>query len=185
VTGVRQPFIGSRTTLNKSDLSNASQHALFNLICVPYICFRIVGFYVEPLSVKHTFASGSATTLTTCTQPSASSKHLDYDSVREKMKMAPGNLVFTYGVEWRKSDVKWASRWDVYLSRNHAVSDNVHWFSIINSLLIVLFLSFMVGMILYRTLSHDINKYNKVSKIAVQTNACVRSSINFVASIKS
>jgi transmembrane 9 superfamily protein 2/4 len=59
--------------------------------------------------------------------------------------------------------VKWASRWDVYLSMNHAVPDRVHWFSIVNSILIVVFLAFMVAMILVRTLNKDISKYNKVS----------------------
>lgn len=123
--------------------------------------------------MKHSFANGDwngvgdPPSLSTCAKPSSSSKHLEFDSIKEHMKVLPGHLVFTYGVEFRPSEVKWASRWDVYLSMNHAVPDKVHWFSIINSLLIVLFLSFMVGMILYRTLSHDINKYNKVSFILI------------------
>jgi transmembrane 9 superfamily protein 2/4 len=76
--------------------------------------------------------------------------------------VAEGKLIFSYGVEWRPSDVLWASRWDVYLSMNHAVPDKVHWFSIVNSVLIVVFLAFMVAMILVRTLHKDITKYNKV-----------------------
>jgi len=51
---------------------------------------------------------------------------------------------------------------DVYLSMNHAVPDKVHWFSIVNSILIVLFLAFMVAMILVRSLNRDISKYNRV-----------------------
>jgi hypothetical protein len=47
-------------------------------------------------------------------------------------KVLNGPVVFTYDVEWRASDILWASRWDVYLSMNHAVPDKVHWFSIIN-----------------------------------------------------
>ena len=39
----------------------------------------------------------------------------------------------------------------------------MHWFSIINSILIVLFLSFMVAMILVRTLNRDISKYNRLA----------------------
>ena len=58
--------------------------------------------------------------------------------------------------------IRWASRWDVYLTMNHAVSDKVHWFSIINSVLIVLFLAFMVAMILVRSLNKDISSYNRV-----------------------
>jgi transmembrane 9 superfamily member 2/4 len=67
--------------------------------------------------------------------------------------------------QWRESEVKWASRWDVYLSMNHAVPDKVHWFSIVNSILIVLFLAFMVAMILFRALHRDISKYNRVSDL--------------------
>jgi transmembrane 9 superfamily member 2/4 len=129
---------------------------------------RIVGFYVEPLSVKHEY-TGEYTSdenppkLTTCSASSASSKHLEFDSIKEHQRVATGKMIFTYGVEFRPSDVKWASRWDVYLSMNHAVPDQIHWYSIMNSLLIVLFLAFMVAMILVRTLTHEINKYNKVS----------------------
>jgi len=127
---------------------------------------RIVGFYVEPLSVKHTFSGGLTWDGKSAPPPALSScdpsGHLDYDSVKEHQKVAVGSLLFTYGVEWRQSEVRWASRWDVYLSMNHAVPDKVHWFSIVNSVLIVLFLAFMVAMILIRTLHKDISKYNKV-----------------------
>jgi transmembrane 9 superfamily protein 2/4 len=45
---------------------------------------------------------------------------------------------------------------------NQAVPDKVHWFSIVNSVVIVVFLAFMVAMILVRTLNKDISKYNRV-----------------------
>lgn len=92
-----------------------------------------------------------------------STQHVDYDSSKEHQKLTTGPLIFTYGVEWRESEVHWASRWDIYLSMNNSIPDAVHWFPIINSLLIVVFLTFMVAMILYRNLSHDINKYNRVA----------------------
>lgn len=112
---------------------------------------------MEPLSVQHAAWSGDGA-------PSGCSvdKHLSFDSVKTKQTVAVGSLVFSYGVTWKESDVKWASRWDVYLSMNHAVPDKVHWFSIVNSILIVLFLAFMVAMILVRTLHRDIAQYNKV-----------------------
>ena len=48
------------------------------------------------------------------------------------------DIIFTYEVEWEKSDIIWASRWDTYL----AMSDvQIHWFSIINSVVVVFFLS--------------------------------------------
>lgn len=46
-------------------------------------------------------------------------------------------LFFTYSVEWRSSDVSWASRWDIYLGMSDV---KIHWFSIINSLMVVFFL---------------------------------------------
>jgi transmembrane 9 superfamily protein 2/4 len=39
---------------------------------------------------------------------------------------------------------------------------NIQWFSILNSLIIVLFLSAMVAMIMLRTLHKDIARYNQV-----------------------
>ena len=57
------------------------------------------------------------------------------------------------------SDIKWASRWDTYLLMT---DDQIHWFSIINSLMIVLFLTGMVAMIMMRTLRRDISQYNEL-----------------------
>ncbi len=42
------------------------------------------------------------------------------------------------------------------------MDDQIHWFSIINSVMIVLFLSGMVAMIMLRTLARDITKYNQL-----------------------
>lgn len=47
-------------------------------------------------------------------------------------------ILFFYSVEWKKSDVSWASRWDIYLGMSDV---EIHWFSIINSLVVVCFLS--------------------------------------------
>ena len=57
------------------------------------------------------------------------------------------------------SPIRWASRWDTYLSM---ADDQIHWFSIVNSLMIVLFLSGMVAMIMLRTLHRDISQYNQL-----------------------
>ena len=59
----------------------------------------------------------------------------------------------------QKSPIKWASRWDTYLLTH---DEPIHWFSIINSLMIVLFLTGMVAMIMLRTLHRDIAKYNQL-----------------------
>jgi transmembrane 9 superfamily member 2/4 len=41
----------------------------------------------------------------------------------------------------------------------------IHWFSIVNSLMIVLFLTGMVAMIMLRTLHRDIAKYNQLESV--------------------
>ena len=62
-----------------------------------------------------------------------------------------------------KNDVRWASRWDYILSS--VPQSNVQWFSLINSVLITIFLSAMVGMILLRSLRHDIMRYNQADSL--------------------
>lgn len=71
------------------------------------------------------------------------------------------DIIYTYSVYFAENPyIKWASRWDTYLQS--ADSTSIHWFNIINSLIIVLFLSGMLGVILVRTLHKDISRYNQV-----------------------
>uniref|UniRef100_A0AC35UBU4 Transmembrane 9 superfamily member n=1 Tax=Rhabditophanes sp. KR3021 TaxID=114890 RepID=A0AC35UBU4_9BILA len=78
------------------------------------------------------------------------------------LKNGPGDseIVYTYSVKWSLTNVKWNSRWDSLLNSS-ARNLNVQWISIMNSIIIVLFLSGMVGMILMRTLHRDIIRYNQ------------------------
>ena len=46
-------------------------------------------------------------------------------------------ITWTYGVYWRQSDTAWATRWDSYL---HVYDPRIHWFSLVNSAVIVIFL---------------------------------------------
>ena len=46
-------------------------------------------------------------------------------------------VTWTYGVYWRESTTAWATRWDTYL---HIFDPRIHWFSLINSAVIVVFL---------------------------------------------
>lgn len=70
-------------------------------------------------------------------------------------------VMYTYSVNFvQNNTIKWSSRWDYILeSMPHT---NIQWFSILNSLVIVLFLSGMVAMILLRTLHKDIARYNQI-----------------------
>ena len=122
---------------------------------------RVVGFYVEPFTVEHKYEKKDGEdedyTISTCdgTGPTV------YESIAKKQEVKAGPILFTYDVLWRASPVKWASRWDIYLSMDNAVPDKVHWFSIVNSMLIVVFLSVMVAMIMIRNLNRDIVRYNR------------------------
>lgn len=73
----------------------------------------------------------------------------------------PLEIIYTYSVTYIKNNtIKWSSRWDYILeSMPHT---NIQWFSILNSLIIVLFLSGMVAIILLRTLHKDIARYNQI-----------------------
>ncbi|ESR63518.1 hypothetical protein CICLE_v10007716mg [Citrus x clementina] len=119
---------------------------------------RIVGFEVKPFSVKHEYEGNwnEKTRLTTC---DPHSKHTVVNSNTPQEVAENKEIIFTYDVEFQESDVKWASRWDAYLLMS---DDQIHWFSIVNSLMIVLFLSGMVAMIMLRTLYRDISKYNEL-----------------------
>ncbi|KAI4376854.1 hypothetical protein MLD38_014567 [Melastoma candidum] len=110
------------------------------------------------LSVKHQYKGkwSDGTRLTTCDPHSkqmvtSSNSPLEVEENKE--------IIFTYDVDFQESDVKWASRWDAYLLMS---DDQIHWFSIVNSLMIVLFLSGMVAMIMLQTLYRDISKYNEL-----------------------
>jgi hypothetical protein len=75
---------------------------------------KVVGFRVEPMSVKHeyngdTFVAGQ-TTLTTCPVDGGSRAYQTVD------RTSDGTVIFTYDVVWEKSAVEWSERWDVYLN---------------------------------------------------------------------
>ncbi|PKA63920.1 hypothetical protein AXF42_Ash004930 [Apostasia shenzhenica] len=120
---------------------------------------RIVGFEVKPFSVKHNYEGewvGEKTRLMSC-DPHAKRTVVNSDNPQEVEQNK--DIIFTYDVEFEESEIKWASRWDTYLLMT---DDQIHWFSIVNSLMIVLFLSGMVAMIMLRTLYRDISKYNQL-----------------------
>jgi len=121
--------------------------------------YRVVGFEVDPFSVKHKIVGnwegpGAMTRLSTCV-PSNIGGFQPVTNLGEKDR----DIIWTYDVVWMASDVKWASRWDVYLKM---MDSQIHWFSIINSIMIVLFLSGMIAMIMMRTLHRDLRKYDEM-----------------------
>lgn len=84
--------------------------------------YRVVGVLVIPSSRQGSVDGGS------CRDPE---KHLILDEDGETP------VTWTYGVYWIESQTAWATRWDSYL---HVFDPRIHWFSLINSAVIVVFL---------------------------------------------
>ncbi|CAO2591932.1 Transmembrane 9 superfamily member 2, partial [Lemmus lemmus] len=108
---------------------------------------RLVAAKLEPKSFKHTHID----------KPDCSGPPMDISN------KASGEIriAYTYSISFEeKKEIRWASRWDYILeSMPHT---HIQWFSIMNSLVIVLFLSGMVAMIMLRTLHKDIARYNQM-----------------------
>lgn len=117
--------------------------------------YRVVGFEVEAQSIH-----GSKLSLqndddgTNCVLP-AESDIQPQPAIAENN--GPLDVHFTYSVSWKPSDISWASRWDIYLAMTDV---EIHWFSIINSIVVIFFLTGLVSLIIIRTLRRDIAKYN-------------------------
>lgn len=78
-----------------------------------------------------------------------------------KKKLTLGAKIgFTYEVNWKKSTIKFEDRFDKYLDPNF-FQHRIHWFSIFNSFMMVIFLVGLVSMILMRTLRKDYARYSK------------------------
>lgn len=78
-----------------------------------------------------------------------------------KVKLETGiKIPFTYQVSWKKSNVPYKKRFDKYLDPNF-FQHRIHWFSIFNSFMMVIFLVGLVSMILMRTLRKDYARYSK------------------------
>ncbi|KAI9082458.1 hypothetical protein K1719_035601 [Acacia pycnantha] len=67
-------------------------------------------------------------------------------------------LDMTYSVKWISTNITFARRFDVYLDYPF-FEHQIHWFSIFNSFMMVIFLTGLVSMILMRTLRNDYAKY--------------------------
>ncbi|XP_051149742.1 transmembrane 9 superfamily member 1-like [Andrographis paniculata] len=67
-------------------------------------------------------------------------------------------LELTYSVKWVPTNITYARRFDVYLDYPF-FEHQIHWFSVFNSFMMVIFLTGLVSMILMRTLRNDYAKY--------------------------
>ncbi|KAF2739578.1 endosomal integral membrane protein [Polyplosphaeria fusca] len=116
--------------------------------------FRVVGVLVDPYSIRDTaYVSPGKGECPPAANPVVLAEDANTD------------VVFTYSVFWRPSSTPFATRWDKYL---HVEDPKIHWFSLINSAVIVIFLIGMVSTILVRTLRKDIARYNRLDQLALE-----------------
>ncbi|KAF9183293.1 hypothetical protein BGZ51_003942 [Haplosporangium sp. Z 767] len=101
----------------------------------------VVGFEVHPYSIR-----GDECPV---------SENMDFQPLYEKTS----DVTYTYSVQWiEEKEITWSNRWDLYLVN---MDTQVHWYSIVNSTVIMLFLTGMVAIIIARTLNKDIALYNE------------------------
>ena len=123
---------------------------------------RITGFDVHPVSITHSSVNGpvtSSTQIDTCHDKDVENEAGKY------MQLTNGSvdIVYSYDVQWIKNDLRWADRWDVYLVGSP--DDDIHFYSIVNSLMIVLFMTGAIATIMIRTLRKDIAGYNELQTL--------------------
>ncbi|KAL9649741.1 hypothetical protein ABK040_009556 [Willaertia magna] len=110
----------------------------------------IVGAEVYPTSVAHTADS--------CKDGKGLPDNMQRVVIDDNLK----SVEYSYSVIWKESSIPWASRFDAYFNTEDNSEDyRIHWFSVVNSLLIVFFLTGMVALIMLRILRKDIMFYNR------------------------
>ncbi|KAH7108249.1 hypothetical protein BKA62DRAFT_681617 [Auriculariales sp. MPI-PUGE-AT-0066] len=107
--------------------------------------YRVVGVLVWPMSIMTTDAG----------KPDCVSRNMPVILLEDR----DNKVHFTYRVSWNQSTTRWATRWDNYLKVSQP---RIHWISLFNSILIVVFLCVMVNMVLVRTISRDVSRYNAI-----------------------
>eukprot|EP00181_Compsopogon_caeruleus_P000891 CAMPEP_0184678342 /NCGR_PEP_ID=MMETSP0312-20130426/1076_1 /TAXON_ID=31354 /ORGANISM="Compsopogon coeruleus, Strain SAG 36.94" /LENGTH=641 /DNA_ID=CAMNT_0027127011 /DNA_START=213 /DNA_END=2138 /DNA_ORIENTATION=- len=117
--------------------------------------YRVVGFEVVPYSIKHV--------------QKGKEEAISADSCPVKPGLLPQEVtegvevIFSYDVVFEESEILWATRWDPLLNANPELKQ-IQWFSIINSLMIGLFLTALVATILLRTVLRDFMRYNQLEE---------------------
>ncbi|KAH0768289.1 hypothetical protein AABB24_002079 [Solanum stoloniferum] len=84
--------------------------------------------------------------------------HVNISQEGPKPLEAGRTLDMTYSVKWQPTNISFARRFEVYLDYPF-FEHQIHWFSIFNSFMMVIFLTGLVSMILMRTLRNDYAKY--------------------------
>lgn len=101
--------------------------------------FMIVGFEISPCSIHREAGKPIEDIICGVDSPA--------HSVKAQEIVEGAEITYTYDVYWQESSIKWASRWDAYL---RMPGGKVHWFSIVNSFIVVLIMATIVALIFIR-----------------------------------
>ena len=140
--------------------------------------WRIVGFLVEPMSLNHKdtlvcdseefsqFIQMSKKIQERILPPPDEETNMEeskkiYSFENQELEK---DIIYTYSTIFEESNIKWASRWDMYLYGAGKRSD-VRWLSILNSFALVLSLSGIIAHILCRTIRKDITRYKDTAEL--------------------
>lgn len=132
---------------------------------------RITGFDVHPVSIAHSMPEGGwkdvslkdTPNLDTC-QGTVLNQVDTYLPLRTGKAGEDFSVVYSYEVEWKHSEVTWADRWDIYLMETP--DNEIHYFAIVNALMIALLLTGAVAVIMIRSLKKDIAQYNDLDDLS-------------------
>lgn len=112
--------------------------------------YRIVGFEVKPMSIQHVLSANDTLPESECDEmTNGAPMRLESDT----------NIVYSYDVKFQSSELAWTTRWDPILNANPEMKQ-VQWFSIVNSFMVSLFLTALVGTVMLRTVVKDFGRYN-------------------------
>ena len=111
--------------------------------------YMVVGFEVVACSIHRDPSDGSTYESVACGD----------EGVKRQEVKEGAEIAYTYDVYWETSDITWSSRWDAYM---RMPGGRVHWFSIMNSLMVVIVMSCIVAMIMMRTIRRDLQKYEQL-----------------------
>mmetsp|Transcript_39601 Transcript_39601/g.157292 ORF Transcript_39601/g.157292 Transcript_39601/m.157292 type:complete len:529 (-) Transcript_39601:2238-3824(-) len=112
--------------------------------------FRVVGFFGTPMSINHRNKRDLD-----CSDPEDEHKYYLSDNPDGQ------KIIFSYDVNFRQSDIQWATRFDQFLNADTQVR-SVLWISIINACGITLALASIIATVLLRTVYLDFARYNNI-----------------------
>jgi transmembrane 9 superfamily protein 2/4 len=132
---------------------------------------HVTGFDVHPVSMKHEITEAGdipkiESEVSTCDatdSPAVVNDLETYLALTSENENDDVPVIYSYEVVWQESLLDWADRWDIYVIGGP--DEDIHAFAIINSLMIVLFLTGAIATIMIRTLRRDIAGYNEMQTL--------------------